>query len=149
METRGAHSPEKRTQHADLHRHNLRDLLTAVGRLSETVQQLHSNLAHLLPHGAQLAERVPAPATAPDNRRDPSPVASETPESALSPQEIRVLQLTSRGFSNRQIARALTLSEQTVKNYMSTVFRKIGVQSRTEAAYYWTHRGGQTPNECS
>ncbi|WP_344488790.1 response regulator transcription factor [Streptomyces enissocaesilis] len=118
--------------------------MTAVGRLSETVQQLHSNLAHLLPQGAHLAERVPAP----DNRRDPSPVPSETPKSALSPQEIRVLQLTSRGFSNRQIARELALSEQTVKNYMSTVFRKIGVQSRTEAAYYWTRKGGQDPTEC-
>lgn len=158
METQEVRPSGKRAEHADHHRQSLHDLLTAIGRLTETVQQLHTNLAHLLP-GTHPTARVPAPATAPDNRknlaqaRPGTPAVPETkespeaPESMLSPQEIRVLQLTSRGFSNRRIARELALSEQTVKNYMSTVFRKIGVQSRTEAAYYWTHKGESHPTQ--
>ncbi|MFJ6699520.1 response regulator transcription factor [Streptomyces sp. NPDC091272] len=146
METQGVRPPWEPTDQADPNRQSLDDLLTAVGRLAETVEQLHSNLAHLMPPGARLADRVPPPATCPDDRGTSAPEQPCVPEPALSPQEMRVLQLTSRGLSNRRIARELGLSEQTVKNYMSAVFRKIGVQSRTEAAYYWSRRNGQLPD---
>jgi len=58
--------------------------------------------------------------------------------SALSPQEQRLLDLIAEGLTNRQIAEAMFLSEHTVKNYMTTLLRKLKMNSRTEAAIYAT-----------
>lgn len=52
----------------------------------------------------------------------------------LTPQERRILELVGEGFSNREIARRMYLSEKTVKNYVSSVLSKLGVTSRTQAA---------------
>lgn len=54
----------------------------------------------------------------------------------LSPREREVLLLIADGLSNRQIAQALFLSEKTVKNYITTLLRKLGMQRRTQAAVY-------------
>jgi len=56
---------------------------------------------------------------------------------ALTVQETRVLELAAIGKSNKQIAQELQLSEGTVRNYLSTVFAKLGVESRVEAALFW------------
>lgn len=53
---------------------------------------------------------------------------------ALTPRETDVLRATARGLSNKEIARELDLAEVTIKLHLSTIFRKIGVRSRTEAA---------------
>jgi len=58
--------------------------------------------------------------------------------SSLSPQEHRILELIGQGKTNKQIARAMYLSENTVKNYITTLLRKLKVTSRTEAAIYAT-----------
>lgn len=58
---------------------------------------------------------------------------SVTP-SPLSEREVLMLRLVSEGVTNREIATQLILSEQTVKNYMSMVFEKMGTHSRTQAA---------------
>ncbi len=55
----------------------------------------------------------------------------------LTVQEKRVLELASTGRSNKQIGLALKLSEGTVRNYLSNVFSKLAVESRTEAAMLW------------
>lgn len=63
-------------------------------------------------------------------------VASENqvnPIAALSPAQLRVLRGLKRGLRNKQIAFELGLSEKTVKAYMSTLYRKLGVSSRTQA----------------
>jgi DNA-binding NarL/FixJ family response regulator len=61
--------------------------------------------------------------------------ASEAPWlAALTPRETDVLRATARGLSNKEIARELDLAEVTIKLHLSTIFRKIGVRSRTEAA---------------
>ncbi len=52
----------------------------------------------------------------------------------LSPQEGRVLALVSEGKTNKEIATAMGISDKTVKNYLSTVFQKLQVFSRSEAA---------------
>jgi DNA-binding NarL/FixJ family response regulator len=52
----------------------------------------------------------------------------------LTPREIDVLRAATRGLSNKEIARELELAEVTVKLHLSTIFRKLGVRSRTEAA---------------
>lgn len=55
---------------------------------------------------------------------------------SLSAREREVLALTSRGMANKQIARALGISEQTVKVHLGNVFRRIGVADRTSAALW-------------
>ena len=57
----------------------------------------------------------------------------EEPVGALSERETEVVVLIARGFSNRQIATELRLSEATVKRHLANVYRKIGVRSRSEA----------------
>jgi two-component system, NarL family, response regulator DevR len=57
---------------------------------------------------------------------------------ALSPQELRLLDLISEGQTNRQIADAMILSEKTIKNYMTGLLAKLKMNSRTEAAIYAT-----------
>jgi DNA-binding NarL/FixJ family response regulator len=58
----------------------------------------------------------------------------------LSPQERRVLDLVAEGLTNRQIAERLYLAEKTVKNYVSSVLHKLGVERRTSAAVYMSQR---------
>jgi DNA-binding NarL/FixJ family response regulator len=67
-----------------------------------------------------------------------NPPGSDPEFGALSPQEQRLLDLIAEGLTNRQIAEAMFLSEHTVKNYMTTLLRKLKMNSRTEAAIYAT-----------
>ncbi|NUS41478.1 MAG: response regulator transcription factor [Terrabacter sp.] len=52
----------------------------------------------------------------------------------LTPKEEQVLSLVAEGLTNRQIAERLGVAEKTVKNYVSTLLAKLGVESRTQAA---------------
>ena len=52
---------------------------------------------------------------------------------SLTPQQIRVLMMLSRGLLNKQIAYELGVSEATVKAHVSAIFQKLGVESRTQA----------------
>ncbi len=54
----------------------------------------------------------------------------------LSPREQEVLRLVSQGLANKQIARALGITERTVKAHLGRVFREIGVPDRTSAALW-------------
>jgi two-component system, NarL family, response regulator DevR len=56
----------------------------------------------------------------------------------LTPQERRILDLIADGQTNRQIAAALFLAEKTVKNYVSNMLSKLGMERRTQAASYAT-----------
>ena len=57
---------------------------------------------------------------------------------ALTPQERRILELIGEGMTNRQIADAMFLAEKTVKNYVSGLLAKLGLQRRTQAAVFAT-----------
>ncbi len=61
---------------------------------------------------------------------------SDDPQSLLTDREIEVLRLLSKGMLNKEIASALFISEKTVKNHISSIFRKLDVQDRTQAAVY-------------
>jgi len=52
----------------------------------------------------------------------------------LSDQEQRILELIGDGLTNRQIGEAMHLAEKTVKNYVSSLLAKLGMQRRTQAA---------------
>lgn len=56
----------------------------------------------------------------------------------LTSQEHRILELIADGMTNRQIAGELFLAEKTVKNYVSSVLAKLGLESRTQAAIFAT-----------
>lgn len=59
----------------------------------------------------------------------------------LSEREREVLQLMTQGFTNADIARQLYLSEGTVRNYASEIFRKMGVSDRTQAVVFGLRHG--------
>lgn len=56
------------------------------------------------------------------------------PLKALTEQERNILELIGEGLTNRQIGERLYLAEKTVKNYVSTIFTKLGMSRRTQAA---------------
>ena len=58
--------------------------------------------------------------------------------SQLTAQELRILELIGEGMTNRQIASTLFLAEKTVKNYVSSMLAKLGLESRTQAAIFAT-----------
>jgi DNA-binding NarL/FixJ family response regulator len=58
---------------------------------------------------------------------------------ALSPREREVLSLVGKGLPNKLIARRLSISEKTVKAHLTSVFQRIGVSDRTQAAL-WAQR---------
>lgn len=57
---------------------------------------------------------------------------------ALSDQERRILELIGEGLTNRQIGDRLHLAEKTVKNYVSSLLAKLGMERRTQAAAFVT-----------
>jgi DNA-binding NarL/FixJ family response regulator len=59
----------------------------------------------------------------------------------LSPQERRILEHIAGGLTNRQIGETMSLAEKTVKNYVTSVLAKMGVESRTQAAVYVATKG--------
>ncbi|MCE6996945.1 response regulator transcription factor [Saccharothrix sp. S26] len=59
---------------------------------------------------------------------------------ALTEQERRVLDLIGEGLTNRQIAERLFLAEKTVKNYVTAVLSKLGMERRTQAAAWVARR---------
>jgi DNA-binding NarL/FixJ family response regulator len=59
---------------------------------------------------------------------------AEDPLSSLTDQERRILDLIGEGLTNRQIGERLFLAEKTVKNYVSSLLGKLGMQRRTQAA---------------
>lgn len=62
---------------------------------------------------------------------------------SLSPQERRILEHIAAGLTNRQIGQDMSLSEKTVKNYVTAVLAKLGMERRTQAAVFAaTHAGG-------
>jgi DNA-binding NarL/FixJ family response regulator len=54
----------------------------------------------------------------------------------LTPQERNILELIAEGLTNRQIAEHVHLAEKTVKNYVSNLLSKLGMERRTQAAVY-------------
>jgi DNA-binding NarL/FixJ family response regulator len=63
-----------------------------------------------------------------------------SPAGQITPREGEVLDLVGEGLANKQIARRLGISEKTVKAHLTSVFQRIGVLSRTEAAIWWRDR---------
>lgn len=57
----------------------------------------------------------------------------------LTPLEQEIMNALTQGFSNKEIAASLFISEKTVRNYLTTIFKKLNVTNRTEAALFWNN----------
>jgi DNA-binding NarL/FixJ family response regulator len=69
-------------------------------------------------------------------RRMRDQTAHADPLAGLTGQERRILELIGEGLTNRQIGEQMYLAEKTVKNYVSALFAKLGMERRTQAAAY-------------
>ena len=69
-------------------------------------------------------------------RRMRDQATAADPLAGLTDQERRILALIGEGLTNRQIGDRLFLAEKTVKNYVSALFAKLGMQRRAQAAAY-------------
>lgn len=63
------------------------------------------------------------------------------PSASLSPREMEILELVTDGISNKDIAQKLGISQQTVKNHVTTILRKLQVDDRTQAAIFALRQG--------
>jgi DNA-binding NarL/FixJ family response regulator len=84
-----------------------------------------------------LSAAVRAPAAA--------PAGPATADDDLTPREAEVLRLIAAGKSNREIARALFVSEATVKTHVNRIFAKTGSRNRGQAVHYAYTRGYASP----
>lgn len=89
----------------------------APAALKETLERLSAGETVLAP--------MPVPAHAP---LDEAPGAAQ-----LTPRELAVLRLVAGGYSNKEVARALQISDGTVKNHMTDILRKLAARDRTHA----------------
>ena len=96
--------------------------------LVEAIRTVASGGAYLY---APLAAALSAAKSGAEWRED----AFEKPDD-LTEREMDVLKLMTCGISNREIAKALRLSEGTVRNHVSSIFSKLGVNDRTKAVLY-------------
>jgi DNA-binding NarL/FixJ family response regulator len=91
--------------------------------LSESIRAVHGGQAVLAP---QVAGRIL------DRVRDRPLLTGGA--SVLNRSQVAILRLVRRGYSNREIAAEVHLSENTVKTHLQDVFRKLGARNRVEAA---------------
>ncbi|MEV4049703.1 response regulator transcription factor [Amycolatopsis sp. NPDC049688] len=87
-----------------------------------------------------------------DDRADPGVLPRRAGARAagrsLTDREQRVLTLVSAGLSNREIARTMGISDKTAKNHVRALFLKLGVTSRTKAAFTALSEGLVDAGEC-
>jgi DNA-binding NarL/FixJ family response regulator len=105
------------------------DLLAAIERVAAGQSLIDPALT------AKVLERV---------RRGPQ-TAPELAE--LTPQELKLLGFIAEGLTNRQISERMFLAEKTVKNYVSTILSKLGLERRTQAAVLATRLLGSSARD--
>ncbi|WP_053377076.1 response regulator [Paenibacillus sp. FJAT-27812] len=100
-------------------------------QLAEAIRSAYKGNVQLHPDisAALLAQAAPQ---AEEAKQLPGRELSEV----LTPREIEVLQLLTKGMSNRDIAHALTVAEKTVKTHVSSILSKLNLTDRTQAALY-------------
>ncbi|TCC61358.1 response regulator transcription factor [Kribbella pittospori] len=77
--------------------------------------------------------------------RNPEHEQDDPRYQSLTDQERRILDEIAEGKTNRQIAQSMLLAEKTVKNYVSGLLRKLGMERRIEAAVYAVERAKRRP----
>lgn len=95
--------------------------------------------------GPELVERIVA-ATRDLLLRSPSAPVPPADLSALSAREAQVAQAVAAGKSNKEVAKALFISERTVKAHLGSVFEKLGVRDRLQLALRLSRSGAPSGN---
>jgi DNA-binding NarL/FixJ family response regulator len=112
-----------------------RGVLTKDAGREEIARALHQAAAGNMTLAAPLQARLLAAVAPPD-----APVRSELPD-GLTAREAEVLGLIAAGFTNREIAERLVVSEATVKTHINHLFAKIDARDRAAAINYATRHG--------
>lgn len=102
-----------------------RDLVSSLRLVSRGIDVYHDSVSNLL----QVASL--------------EVVATHEPDALLSPQQLRVLRNVAKGMTNKEIARHMDIGEKTARNYLASVFEKLGVQRRAEAAVWYMQNLGE------
>jgi DNA-binding NarL/FixJ family response regulator len=97
------------------------ELMAGVRAAAQGFAPLDARVTRALLPGAGPSASAPAPTPAPE---------------VLSGRETEVLALVAKGLANKQVARALGISEHTVKVHLNNIYRRIGVNDRTSAALW-------------
>jgi DNA-binding NarL/FixJ family response regulator len=110
--------------------------------LIATIRHAHAGKAHASPYHGHLtvdglAERASAAPHAPEQRL--------REKYGLSAVELKILHLMTTGLNNEEISRLSNLSRETIKGYLKTLFRKLQVRNRTEAAVLAVREGIDKP----
>ena len=104
---------------------------TEVDQLRRAIKQAAAGQVQLSPEvAARLVREVQGNAPDPDPPLDP-----------LTERETEVLRLLARGFSNREIAAELVISERTARTHVSNILSKLALTSRMQAALYAVRTG--------
>lgn len=101
-----------------------------IGELAGTIRAVNLGLAHLVPT-----------ATASMLRFVRSGRVPRIDETEMSDREVDVLRLVAAGLDNNEIAAELNISSKTVKNHISSIFTKLSMRNRVEAAVYAVRTG--------
>jgi DNA-binding NarL/FixJ family response regulator len=102
------------------------ELMAGVRAAAQGFTPLDARVTRALLPTAEPPARAPAA---------PAPASGMAAE-VLSSREAEVLTLVAKGLANKQVARALGISEHTVKVHLNNVYRRIGVNDRTSAALW-------------
>jgi DNA-binding NarL/FixJ family response regulator len=101
------------------------------------VAALHAAAAGLVVMGPEEAIAAAGAASleqpASEERAAPEPTNGETPHEALTPRELELLRYMAEGYTNKEVARAMVLAEDTVKKAVQTLIAKLGAADRTHA----------------
>jgi DNA-binding NarL/FixJ family response regulator len=102
------------------------------------IRHTHSGKAHSSPYLANLTlhERP-----AQDNISEEEKRKKLSQKYSLTEQELRILSLLAEGLSNEDISRLVSLSRETIKMHLKSLFRKLQVKNRTEAAVLAVREG--------
>lgn len=102
-------------------------LIKAIHRVNEGEAFVYPEVAEKLFGGIETLENI--------NQRAEE-IWKERRSERLTAREMDVLRCIAKGFNNQEIAQALFVSEKTVKNHLTNIFRKINVNDRTQALLY-------------
>lgn len=94
--------------------------------LAKAIQAVHSGETHLHP---EITKKLMNQFVSPKSDIEITP-------NELTPREMEVLQWIAQGLSNKELAKELTISEKTVKTHLSSIFSKLHLSDRTQAAIY-------------
>ncbi len=114
-------------------------ILTTYGTSDDIARAMEAGSAGAIVKSSSREEIIAAIHGVLENRRTLSgeiehTLANRIPTPEMSPRQIEILSLISKGFSNKEIAGILNVSLETVKDHIKKILGKVGASSRTEAA---------------